>query len=135
MADLLDASTHWDAVKALLSASPAGNDVYDYGDVPGESSGNPGDLPEAFVVLSVSRRYAPPNNGRSAASGWRISCRHVAKTAADARLIGTWVTDALNEVRLSLEGVASTPITHESTTAVEPDDGMFSGLSQWTYAL
>lgn len=134
VAATLDATAQWEAVKGLLTTSPLGADVYDYGEVPG-ADGAAGDLPAAFVLLTVERRYVPPNNGRSAVTGWRITTRHTGSTPANARLVGSWVTTALNEVRLTVDGVQSTPITHESTTAVEKDDGMFSGLSSWTYAL
>ena len=130
---MLDASAHWDAIKALLTATVGAN-VYDFGKVPG-ADGNKGTLPTTYVLLTVERRYAAPNNGRSAVTGWRVSCRFVGTTSPNARDVGNWVTAALNEARLTIGGTQSTPITHESTTAVESDDGRFSGLSNWTYAL
>lgn len=130
----LDASAHWDAIKALLTASPLGDHAYDFGKVPG-ADGNSGTLPTTYVLLTVERRYAAPNNGRSAVTGWRVSCRFVGTTSPNARAVGNWVTAALNEARVTVGGVQSTPITHESTNSVEPDDGMYSGLSQWIYAL
>jgi len=131
----LDASAHWSAIKALL-ADTVGDDVYDYGKVPG-ADGNPGTLPTAFVMLSVDRRFIPSGwlSGRTSATGWRVFCHHVGNTAPNARTVGNWVTAALNEARITVDGIASTPITHETTDPVAVDDGMFSGQSTWTYAL
>lgn len=130
----------WNAAKALLAETPLDSDVYDYGKVSGEP-GNGSKLPNAFALLSVERRYVLPNRqGGTAVTGWRVSVRFVGTTAANARRIGGWVRDAFESTpgrgkRLTVLGVESTPVTHESTTAVEPDDGRYSGLSQWTFAL
>lgn len=128
-----DASAQWDAVKALLTTT-AGDDVYDYGEVPG-ADGNQGKLPTAFVVFSMARRYVPASGGRTSVTGWRISCRFVGTTVPNARLVGTWITAALNEATVTVGGATSTPITHESTTAVAKDEDRFSGVSTWTYAI
>lgn len=134
IAPALDASAHWNAIKALLTPTVGAN-VFDYGKVPG-ADGNSGVLPATYVLLTVERRYVEPQTaGRSGVTGWRVSCRFVGNTTPNARAAGNWVTAALNEVRIALGSVSSTPITHESTTAVESDDGMYSGLSQWTYAI
>lgn len=129
----------WSALKALLVTSPLGDDVYDYGEVPGVD-GNPGQTPEAYTLLSIERRHVPTNNGRTSVTGWRSSIRYVATTAEDARLVGGWVRAAFEISpgrgrRLSVSGATSTPITHESTIAVTPDGDRYSGLSQWTLAL
>lgn len=134
IAPALDASAHWGAIKALLTPTVGAN-IFDYGKVPG-ADGNSGTLPTTYVLLTVERRHVDPTTaGRSAVTGWRVSCRFVGNSTPNARAVGNWVTAALNEQRLTVGGLTSTPITHESTTAVESDDGMYSGLSQWTYAL
>lgn len=130
----------WNAMKALLTASPLGDDVYAYGEVPGET-GNDGVLPDAFVLLSLQRRYVEPREaGRTTITGWRASVRYVDTTAVNARRVGGWVSTAFETRpgygrRITVNGVESTPITHESTTDVSPDDGRYSGLSHWTFAL
>lgn len=131
----------WDAIAALLKATPLGQDVYEYGGVPGET-GNPGVLPAQFVLLSVERRYVEPRQaGGTSVTGWRASIRYVGSiTASNARLLGEWVRQAFETSpgrgkRITVDGVTSTPIAHETTSSVEPDDGMYSGLSSWTLAL
>lgn len=130
----------WEALRALLTASDLGEDVYDYGKVPGES-GVGGQLPGTFAVLSVERRYVPPTqSGGTNVTGWRASVRYVSTTATNARRVGGWVRGAFETSpgrgsRLVVEGVRSTAITHEVTTAVAPDEGRFSGLQQYTFAL
>jgi len=137
---MTDEQAQWDALKALLTAGEIGDHVYDFGRVPGEKD-VPGDTPDAFVLLSVERRYVAPNRaGGTDRTGWRVSCRFVDTSAANARLVGGWVRAALESTpgrgrRITVNGVTSTPITHETTSAVEADDGRYSGLSQWTYAL
>ncbi|HEY0891236.1 MAG TPA: hypothetical protein VGE38_16665 [Nocardioides sp.] len=132
----------WEAVKALLLTAPGfkGQHVYDDDEVPG-SNGNPGTLPPAFAVLSVERRYVPPNRqGGTARVGYRAAVRHVGTTATNARRVGKWVQDALESSpgrgkKITVGGVKSTAITHESTNAVAKDGTEHSGLSQWTLAL
>jgi len=131
----LDATAHWNAVKALITATDVGENVYDYGKVPG-ADGNPGQVPTYYVLLTVERRFVQPDRGgRAGVTGWRITARYVSTSSQNARLVGNWVTSALDGTRVTVDGIQGTSITHESTNAVQPDDGMFSGLSQWTYAL
>lgn len=130
----------WDALQALVATSPLGADLYDYGKVPG-ADGNLGDMPEAFALLSIARRFAPPTrNGGTDRTGYRASFRYVGTNPRNARLVGEWIRAALETTpgrgkRITVGGVDSTPLTHESTTAVEKDDGLYSGQVVYTYAL
>jgi hypothetical protein len=130
----------WLVLSALLTATPLDSAVYDYGKVPGES-GNAGQLPTAFALLSIERRYVAPNrSGGTDRTGYRVSVRFVADTAFNARIVGGWVRDGLESTpgrgkRITVGGVESTPLTHESTTAVEKDEDRFSGLVTYTLAL
>lgn len=134
-APVIDERTHRDVIEALLTATVGANRVYDYGTVPG-SDGNAGTMPPIFVLLTIERRYVEPRRGgRSGRSGWRVTCRYVGRTVDEARWAELKVTQALDEQRLSVGGFTSTPVTHESTTAIAPDDGRFSGLGVWIYAL
>lgn len=135
MIGVIDERPHAAALEAALTATVGAGRIFDYGMVPG-ADGNAGTLPPIYVLLSIARRYVQPTTaGRSAVTGWRVSCRYVGRTVAEARWAQMQVATALNEVRLSIGGATTTPITHESTTAIEPDDGMQSGLSSWTYAI
>jgi hypothetical protein len=130
----------WSALRDLLTYTSLGDNVYDYGKVPGQS-GNPGELPTKFALLSVARRYVPPNrSGGTTVTGYRASVRFVGSSPVNARIIGGWVREAFESQpgrgkRITLAGVKSTVITHETTTEVEPDDGMYSGVTTYTLAL
>lgn len=135
MTAILDERQHIAALSTLMTATLGPDRVYDFGMVPG-ADGNPGDLPPIFALLALERRYVQPNRaGRSGVTGWRLSVRYVGRSVAEARWAQMQVAAALNEVTLTIAGVTSTPVTHESTTAIALDDGRFSGLSSWTYAL
>lgn len=137
---MIDEQAIWDALEALLAAGDLSGRVYDYGDVPGEK-GNDGTLPDYFALLSVSRRYAEPNKpAGTGRTGWRISVQYVDRSTANARLIGRWVRDAFETTpgygkRITVDGMRSTPLTHETTRAVEPDEDRFSGSVTYTFAL
>ena len=121
------------AIKALVPLA-----LYDYGQVPGllnpaTKVNNPGQTPTSYGLLSIERRYvdrATDRVGRNATEGWRISIRVCAKSAHQTRFAAKGVNDALEGVRLP----GSTPIRHESSTSVEPDDGYYTALHEWTYA-
>ena len=136
----LDERTHFALIAAALAATlgedaPGVGRVYDYGTVPG-SDGNQGMLPSVYALVSIERRYVEPaRGGRSARSGWRVTIRYVGRTVSEARWAGLKVAAALNEQRFVIGGEKSTPLTHESTNGVEPDDGLFSGSVAYTYAL
>lgn len=136
----IDEQDVWEALQALLVVTDLGKNVYDYGEVPGES-GNPGDLPDTYVVLSVERRYVPPSSsGGTNVTGWRASARYVDTNPVNARRAGALVRRGFEISRgrgrsITVAGITSTPIAHESTRSVGPDSGRYSGLSQWTLAL
>jgi hypothetical protein len=109
--------------------------VYDYGKVPG-FDGNAGPPPKIFALPTLERRYVGPRRaGRAGRSGWRLSVRYVGRTVDEARWALNEITVAIDERRLTIGGVTSTPVTHESTTDIAPDDGRYSGLTVWVYAL
>lgn len=126
------------SIKTALTAlrSDIGENVFTHGSVPGEDE-NAGSLPTAFVALSIERRFVTPSGmvRMPSLSGWRISAHHVASTVNNASLVGLAVANALDGQRLVIDGYTSTPVLLELTNAVAPDSGMFSGLSQWTYAI
>lgn len=140
-APVTDERTHRDVIEPLLRAAlgvepvTGSQRVYDYGKVPG-ADGNTGTLPSIYVLLTVDRRFVGPRRaGRAGRSGWRITARCVGRTVDEARWALDKVTDAIDETRLTIGGYVSTPVTHESSTEIAPDDGRHSGLTVWTYAL
>lgn len=144
-----DERAHRDVIEPLLSAQlgvepgtvpPVGR-VYDYGMVPGDEN-HPVEAerekspPAIYVLLTIERRYVGPRRaGRAGRSGWRVLARYVGRTVDEARWALDKVTDAIEEQRLDIAGQTSTPVTHETSTAIEPDGGRFSGLTAFTYAL
>lgn len=142
-----DERLHRTAVESLLAPKlgldPITNAdrVYDYGGVPGDQN-NPDEAqrtatpPAIYVLLSIERRYVGPRRaGRAGRSGWRITVRYVGRTVDEARWALNQVTAAIDEVRLDIAGRRSTPVTHEDSRAIEVDDGRFSGITSWVYAV
>lgn len=123
-------------IKTELAAlhAPIGDNVFDYGSVPGED-GNAGDLPETFVVVSLVRRYAEPNGMVKLPSviGWYVTTSFVATTVNNARLAGLAVTNALEGRRFVVDDVESTPGRFTQGAEVRPDSGAFSGNSVWSF--
>jgi hypothetical protein len=133
-APALDERLHDSALRALLKG-PLNEQVYGYGEVPG-ADGVEGELPDVYVVMAVERRTAPVGPGGFAqVSGWRVYIRGVGRSVAEARWAIARATAALDGARIEVAGVSSTPIAHESSAAVRPDDGRQSGLVEFIYAL
>lgn len=124
------------AIQAAFTAlNPAWSEaVFDFGSVPGQDQ-NEGVVPDIFVALQIERRYVTPIRMVTlpTRSSWRISAHHVARTVNNARLAALAVATALDGQRLIVAGASSTPVLLENTTSIQPDDGMFSGSSQWIY--
>lgn len=124
--------THAAAVVARLNAVlPAAVRAYSSDDVPA-------DKPSKYVEVSVTRRAG--GNLRSAAvtatGGWRITTRVVDQVSvANARLTANTVRTAIEFYYLSIGGKTSTPVQFETSDPIAPDDGWWSGLTAWTYAL
>lgn len=142
MTSPLDERAHAAAIEAMVSAAIGTEEngdarVYDYGKVPG-ADGNDGVLPRIYALVSIERRAGVTNLkvGRTSRSGWRLTIRYVGHTTNEARWAGLQIAVAVNEKQITIGSTEpSTPITHESTTAVAPDGGLYSGLVQYTYAL
>lgn len=128
----LDVREHSAVIKALIEAQ--GKPAYDYGDVPG-AFGNPGVLPDIYNVVSVERRFNPPIrlSAETDIYLWRVVVQHVGRAVYEAQSAHADVTAALNEAVVTIDGVTYGPIQFELDQAPEPDDGRFTGRSQWTY--
>lgn len=117
------------ALNAVLPASMAAYDLDDLAKLATK--------PDNYVEVTVSRRYGGDrrNAGAKSATGWRITTRVVAKTISNARLIEDHCKTALENVRLTVGAETSTAVEFETAEIVGPDDGYFSGLTAWIYAL
>lgn len=126
-------STHLVAVMATLTA--AGAVPYDIGKVPG-TNGNSGAVPQWYTEVSVMRRFGgnPRSTSESGVQGYRITTRTVGNSAANARNTRLKQHAALEEVVLTVDGEPTTPIKFEGAEPIAPDEGMYSGLTTWTYS-
>lgn len=127
-----DETAHAAAVLAALNAAlPASTVAYDIDDVPTPR-------PSRYVEVTVSRRAG--GNLRSAGStstaGWRVTTRTVDQfSVSNARKSAATVRGALEFARLVVGGKQSSPVQFETSDPIESDEGWFSGLTAWTYAL
>lgn len=131
---LVDARPHLDAIKAAIADAMGSDDVYDHSDVPGRF-GNPGDLPDVFVLVAVERRYSPVLRSAHAGNvGWRVIVTALGTTVAESAWVLSRVADALNEQRLIIASQPTTRIQFESDTAPKFDDDRFTADAFYTYA-
>lgn len=124
---------HAVAVLAALNAVlPDGYDAYDPGAVPDP-------LPEAFVEVTLTRRYAEAARmpGRQSRTGWRITTRSVGQSLTfNVRHLHDLTRQALEDARLVIDGVTTGPIQFETEEPIGPDGDdkkWFSGITSWTY--
>lgn len=121
---------HATAIKAALTAQQAA--PYDLDDLKALTS-----PPSQYVEVTVSRRYGGEERatGSTGRIGWRISTRAVATTISNAREMRKRAVTALLYARLTVDGDKTTPIQFEGEEPIGDDDGWYSGLSTWTYAI
>lgn len=119
---------HIAAVMAALTA--AGAHPYEYGQVPKP-------FPKRYTEVTVSRRFGgnPRATSRSSVDGWRVTTREIGKDyAANARAERAAAHTALEDQRLTVDGVETSPIHFETAEAIAPDElPYYSGLTSWTY--
>ena len=135
-APVLDERKHAAALTAALKAAIGTEHVYEYGSVPGLDR-NGGVEPGIYLLLTVERRFmaAAHSPRRHSKSAWRATVRAVGTTVNESRWAALRVSQALDGVRLTVDGEPSTPVQHESSNAPEFDDNRAHSLSLWTYTL
>lgn len=116
------------AILAALTAADA--HPYDLDELPKA-------LPAYYNEVGVTRRFggAFRADSRTGTVGYRIAVRAVAKTVSNAREMRSRAGTALDGVVLTIDGRQTTPIRFESAEDIGPDDGMFSGLTLYTYVI
>ena len=121
---------HAVAVIAALNAASAA--AYDIDDLKTMTT-----LPNSYTEVTVSPRFGAPNRnpGSTGRTGWRITTRAVAKTVSNAREMRKRADVGLKYARLTVAGDQSTPIQPEGAEPIGGDDGWFSGLTTYTYAI
>lgn len=119
--------THSDAVVAAFNA--LGAVAYDLGDVPATP-------PPHYTEITVTRRFGGERRLSGLRDGqlYRITARQVAKTYQPAQNLRA-KSAGIEGTTLTIGGATTTPIEFESADPIGTDDGWFSGLETWTYAL
>lgn len=120
---------HAEALKARLDPALGQWAAYDYDEVPDA-------LPNIFAALTVAQRVGSPVRmcGGRPLYGWRITTRVVGRTVDEARWAREKIAAEIQDRKLTIDGVESTPVRFETEDQIEPDDGRYSGLTTWTYA-
>jgi hypothetical protein len=116
-------------IAALTTASAA---PYDLDDAKALTA-----IPVGYTEVMVSPRNGAPNRnpGSTGRRGWRISTRQIGTTVSNAREMRKRTHTALEYVRLTVGGDQTTPIQFEGAEPIGEDDGYWSGLETWTYAI
>ena len=104
--------------------------AFDYDDVPDV-------LPKIYATVTVSQRGGAPIRmcGGQPMYGWRATTRVVGRTVDEARAAREWIEAEIRNKPLVVDGRESTDVRFETEDVIEPDDGRYSGLTTWTYAL
>lgn len=124
------------AAAVIGALAVAGANPYDLDDVARAISD--GTLPAYYTEVTVSPRYLgrPDRAGVSSDfRGVRVTTRAVAQTVSNAREMRRRADGALNEKTLTVAGFVSSPVEFETGESIGEDDGWYSGLTAWTYAV
>lgn len=126
----LDPRDHMTALLSVVDSALGEWGAFRYGELDNKP------LPAIFALVSVERRFVfPDRGGMSSRSSWRALVRYTGLTSWEAERASSKVATALDGTRLTVDGVTSTPLLHESTDAIRRDEGRFSGESRYTYTL
>lgn len=93
-------------------------------------------LPPYYCEVYVTERVAEGGRfgGISNLRAWRVQIRAVAKSEDNAEVERTKAAAALEDKTVTVDGTDSTPLLRGATDdPIAPDDGWFSGLSEFTY--
>lgn len=90
-----------------------------------------------YTEVTVSPRSGAPNRstGSTGRRGWRITTRQIGGTVSNAREMRKRTHAALEFARLTVGGDKTSPIQFEGAEPIGDDDGWYSGLTTWTYAI
>lgn len=95
-----------------------------------------GTLPTKYNEVHVMQRLGdgPRRSGLpSELTQWRILIRSVAQGYGDAQTARQKASDALHEAKLTVDGVVYFVERSISDDPIAPDDGWWSGTSEFTY--
>lgn len=98
-----------------------------------------GTLPAHYTEVFITERVTSPEYRRMGGMecrSWRVQTRAVAKLEDNAETERAKAAAALEEQFLTVGGVESSAIVRGATDdPIAPDDGWFSGLSEWLFNL
>ena len=92
--------------------------------------------PDAYTEVYVMRRLSDAPNrvgGLNEGSQWRVITRAVGKTFANAQEMRDRANAALHDVSLVVDGETYYPRRALGDDPIGPDDGWFSGTSEFQY--
>lgn len=104
--------------------------AYDYDDVPDPA-------PNLYALLTVSKRFGNDFrvSGGRARQGYRLTTLAVGRTVDEARWVRDRVAEAIADRTFTLDGKQTTFVRLETEESIEFDDGRYSGLTAWVYAV
>ena len=115
---------------AINAALPTSVRAYEPSKVPATRPG------EYAVVTVVRRGGGSARAGRHGTKGWSVYIMAASRSSeTNARNTLQRAGDAIESAVLSVAGVESTPIRFDNARAVAPDDGWFTGVKTYTFAL
>lgn len=117
------------AVAFIAKLSALGGVPFDLDEVPSRP-------PDNYTQVTVTRRFGGEQRSSGERDGrlYRATTRQVGKTVSNARNLRT-KSAGLEGAVLTIGSATSTPIEFETADDIGPDDGWFSGLETWTFAL
>lgn len=94
--------------------------------------------PAQHIEVTLGRRFNEEGSRVSTDKGIalvRVTTRYVADTVTNARSLRAAAKTALEDVRLVVDGSATTPIKFETAVHIEQDEKhWWTGVDSWTYA-
>lgn len=126
----------FDAVRELLQADPPSGKLAVYSLDEIKQLGT--NLPAYYAELYVTERVTEGHRmgGLSGKTAWRVQARVMAKLAANAQEARKRIHARLREAVVTVDGVESTPLMPAvGDDPIAPDNGWFSGLSEYSYYL
>ena len=121
------------AVLAALNAVlPTGRKAYDSDTLRALAT-----LPTDYVEVTVSRRFGGEERGGGyiGTEPYRITTRVVGKTISNARVLRDKVRTALAFNTVTVGALTTTPVAFETEDPIGDDEGLWSGLTLWTYVV
>lgn len=128
----MTASEEQQAAAVIAALTTANAAPYDLDDAKALTT-----IPAGYTEVMVSPRGGAPlrNPGSTGRRGWRISTRQVGTTVGNAREMRKRTHTALEFARLTVGGGQTTPIQFEGAEPIGEDEGYWSGLETWTFAI